>query len=171
MPAMTLDLRPRRRAARLAGRSSATLHRGYPTAVGGPAATRLSELVLPLLLAPWVLRVEQRHPLPRLKDAVVVGAAWAGATVAFDFLLGHYVNGDSWQTLRAAYDLTEGRRWTINVLLVARSARPRPSMASARTPMSRHVDRDVGRKTPALPTRGAAVSRITVAVWLAPLRC
>jgi hypothetical protein len=95
------------------------LHRGYATAVGEPTATQLSEVVLPLLLTPWVLRVENRRPLPSLADAVVVGAGWAAATVAFEFLFGHYVNGDSWQTLRAAYDLTRGRLWTLDVLLIA----------------------------------------------------
>jgi hypothetical protein len=49
----------------------------------------------------------------------VVGAGWAAATVAFEFVFGHYVNGDSWQTLRAAYDLTQGRLWTVDVLLIA----------------------------------------------------
>jgi hypothetical protein len=95
------------------------LHRGYATAVGEPTATQVSEVVLPLLVAPWVLHVESRHRLPSLKDAVVVGAGWAAATVAFEFVFGHYVNGDSWQTLRAAYDLTQGRLWTLDVLLIA----------------------------------------------------
>jgi hypothetical protein len=95
------------------------LHRGYATAVGEPTATQVSEVVLPLLVAPWVLRVDKRHRLPSLRDAVVVGAGWAVATVAFEFVFGHYVNGDSWQTLRAAYDLTQGRLWSVDVLLIA----------------------------------------------------
>jgi hypothetical protein len=95
------------------------LHRGYATALGEPVATQVSEVVLPFLVAPWVLRVESRHRLPSRNDAFVVGAGWAAATVAFEFVFGHYVNGDSWQTLRAAYDLTQGRLWTVDVLLIA----------------------------------------------------
>lgn len=95
------------------------LHRGYAMAVGEPTATQLSEAVLALLVVPWAFRVEQRHPLPRRRDAVVIGAGWAAATVAFEFMFGHYVNGDSWRTLLAAYDMTDGRLWTMDVLLVA----------------------------------------------------
>ena len=118
--------------------ANGALHRGYATAVGEPAATQVSEVVLPLLVAPWVLRVEHRRPLPTLTDAVVVGAGWAVATVAFEFLFGHYVNGDSWQTLRAAYDLTHGRLWTVDVLLIAAApvvvrARRFPSSRGGRT--------------------------------------
>jgi hypothetical protein len=95
------------------------LHRAYATAVGEPTATRLSEVVLPLLLAPWVVRVDHRHRVSCVSDGMVVGVGWAAATVAFEFLFGHYVNGDSWQTLRAAYDLMQGRLWTVDVLLIA----------------------------------------------------
>ena len=49
-------------------------HLGYATALGEPIATQLSEVVLPLLLAAWVIWVEHRHSLPTLTGAVVVGA-------------------------------------------------------------------------------------------------
>jgi hypothetical protein len=60
--------------------------------------------------------------------AVVVGAGWGVATVAFEFRFGHYVNGDSWQTLCAAYNLTGGRLWTLDVLLIAAA----PALVRAR---------------------------------------
>jgi hypothetical protein len=113
------------------------LHRGYATALGEPAATRLSEVVLPLLLAPWVLRVERRHPLPSGAAAVVVGAGWGAATVAFEFLFGRYVIGDSWQTLRAAYDLSAGRLWMLDVLLIAAA----PALVRARRRRRSRADR------------------------------
>jgi hypothetical protein len=103
------------------------LHRVYAPALGEPTATQLSEIVLPILIAPWVLRVEQRHPLPSLKGAVAVGAGWAVATVTFEFLFGHYVNGDSWATLRAAYNLTDGRLWSLDVIAIASA----PALARA----------------------------------------
>jgi hypothetical protein len=117
------------------------LHRGYAPTVGEPTATQLSEVVLPLLLVPWVVQVERWHPLPTLIRAGIVGAGWAAATVTFEFLFGHYVNGDSWQTLRAAYDLTDGRLWTLDVLLIAAApalvrARRRHGTRAGRRPRS-----------------------------------
>jgi hypothetical protein len=103
------------------------LHRAYAPLVGEPAATQLSEIVLPLLVAPWVLHVERRHPIGRLRDAVVVGAGWAVATVTFELVFGHYVNGDSWESLWAAYDLADGRLWSLDVAAIAAA----PALARA----------------------------------------
>jgi hypothetical protein len=94
------------------------LHRAYAPALGEPTATQLSEIALPILIVPWVLRIEHRHPLPSLKGAIAVGAGWAVATVTFEFLFGHYVNGDSWETLRAAYKLADGRLWSLDVAAI-----------------------------------------------------
>lgn len=95
------------------------LHQAYAPLLGEPAATRVSEVALVLLLAPWVLHVERRHPLPRLRDAAVVGAGWAAATVTFELVFGHYANGDSWETLINAYDLADGHLWGLDVLAIA----------------------------------------------------
>ena len=83
--------------------------------------------MLPLLVMPWALRVERHHPLPTLRGAVAVGAGRALATVAFEFVLGHYVNGDSWETLRGAYNPAGGRLWSLDVVVIA--AAPVPARA------------------------------------------
>lgn len=103
------------------------LHQAYAPLLGEPAATRVSEVALVLLLAPWVLHVERRHPLPRIRDAAVVGAGWAVATVAFELVFGHYANGDSWETLLSAYDLADGHLWGLDVLAIAAA----PALARA----------------------------------------
>jgi hypothetical protein len=95
------------------------LHRGYEGALGELRAEQLSNVVLLMLLAPWVVRTERRHPLPSAGDAVAVGLAWASATVVFEFLFGHYVNGDSWAHLLGAYDVTQGRLWLLTIVGVA----------------------------------------------------
>jgi hypothetical protein len=59
-----------------------SLHRVYAPLMPELTATQLSEVLLPLLVAPWVLRVERRHPLPDYGSAVAVGTGWALATVA-----------------------------------------------------------------------------------------
>ena len=52
-------------------------------------------------------------------DAMVVGALWLTLTLAFEFLVGHYVFGVPWMTLRADYDVAAGRIWPLALLIVA----------------------------------------------------
>jgi hypothetical protein len=42
-----------------------------------------------------------------------VGVAWLVATVAFEFLFGHFVSGQSWHVLFADYDILRGRLWSL----------------------------------------------------------
>jgi hypothetical protein len=44
---------------------------------------------------------------------------WSSASVAFEFLFGHYVNRDSWSKLLHAYNLLDGRLWLVDVLGIA----------------------------------------------------
>ena len=58
----------------------------------------------------------------RLKGAPRVslfnlGLFWTMATVAFEFLFGHYVMGHSWDSLWADYNVFQGRLWPL-VLIV-----------------------------------------------------
>lgn len=50
------------------------------------------------------------------RDAVEVGVIWLVLTVSFEFLAGHYLFGNPWETLLADYNLREGRVW-VAVLL------------------------------------------------------
>jgi len=58
----------------------------------------------------------------RLKGAtrislVKLGLFWTTATIAFEFLFGHYVMGHSWDSLWADYNVLQGRIWPL-VLIV-----------------------------------------------------
>jgi len=58
----------------------------------------------------------------KLKGATQVslfklGLCWTIATIAFEFLFGHYVMGHSWESLWADYHVLEGRFWPL-VLIV-----------------------------------------------------
>jgi hypothetical protein len=92
------------------------LHRSYQRSLGEHRSHQLSCVVLLLLLAPWVRRTERRHPLPNTSAAAQVGLAWAAATVIFEFVVGHYVNRDSWAKLLNDYDLSQGRLWLLDVV-------------------------------------------------------
>ena len=50
--------------------------------------------------------------------AVRIGVVWLGLTLAFEFLVGHYVFGQPWSTLLEDYDITRGRVWPLALLVV-----------------------------------------------------
>ena len=98
---------------------NAALHRAYAAALPELTADQLACVVLLVLILPWTVHVERRNPLDEPGDAVRVGLAWAGATVLFESGSGHYVNGDGWSDLLAAYDVRAGRLWSLDVLGIA----------------------------------------------------
>jgi hypothetical protein len=54
---------------------------------------------------------------------------WLGLTLAFEFLVGHYAFGTSWNELLADYDILNGRLWLL--VLVAALTAPRFAMYRA----------------------------------------
>ena len=52
-------------------------------------------------------------------EALVIWGGWVLMTVAFEFLVGHYVFGTSWARLLADYDLVGGRVWLLVLATVA----------------------------------------------------
>ncbi|GAB3789049.1 hypothetical protein GCM10027601_30600 [Nocardioides ungokensis] len=99
--------------------ANAALHRGYGGRLPELSADQVACVVLLVLILPWTVHVERHQPLVELRDAVLVGLAWAGATVAFELGFGHWVNRVGWADLRAAYDLRSGRLWALDVLGIA----------------------------------------------------
>ncbi len=63
--------------------------------------------------------LHRRYPIPTLRQAAAIGAAWLTMTIAFEFGFGHYVAGHSWQRLLADYDLSAGRLWSLFLLWIA----------------------------------------------------
>jgi hypothetical protein len=82
-------------------------------------AQRISAGSLVALLAGYFVALERRWPIATRRQAVEVGAAWAGLTVAFEFVFGLYVEGKSWEELAGAYDLTEENLWPAVLLWIA----------------------------------------------------
>ena len=52
-------------------------------------------------------------------DAGIVGALWVALTLAFEFLAGHYIFGDSWDRLLEDYNLLAGRIWVLVLITTA----------------------------------------------------
>lgn len=46
-------------------------------------------------------------------QALLIGTVWMFLTVAFEFLAGHYLFGNSWTRLLADYNLLRGRVWIL----------------------------------------------------------
>jgi hypothetical protein len=63
----------------------------------------------------WVLH--RWRPIRAAATAGRIGATWVLLTVTFG--LGHYVEGKSWSTLTADYDVTDGRIWVFVLLWTA----------------------------------------------------
>lgn len=95
------------------------IHRAYEPALGVLPAEQLSNGTLVALTLAWAVRVDHKHPTSSASEALAVGGMWGALTVAFEFLGGHYINGDSWQTLVSAYDVTAGHLWPLAVAGVA----------------------------------------------------
>lgn len=55
-------------------------------------------------------------------EVLAIGAGWIAMTLAFEFLVGHYVGGKPWSELLADYDVLHGRIWIL--VLAATGAAP-----------------------------------------------
>ncbi|MCU0640222.1 MAG: hypothetical protein MUF59_10205 [Candidatus Krumholzibacteria bacterium] len=61
-------------------------------------------LLLIWLALPWIRPASRR-------DLWLIGSLWLAMTVAFEFLAGHYLFGNSWERLFADYNVLRGRVW------------------------------------------------------------
>jgi hypothetical protein len=80
--------------------------------------------LLAWLLMPWI-------GARRWTDAWKVGALWLALTLAFEFLVGHYVLRNSWGNLLADYNLSHGRIWILVPIMTLIS--PRLVLVARRT--------------------------------------
>lgn len=85
----------------------------YADAVGEDAAGVISTGTLLALLGGYIWLLQRRWPLGSRREALSVGAIWATLAVGFEFGFGHWVEGDSWSTLLANYDVTAGKVWVL----------------------------------------------------------
>ena len=60
------------------------------------------------------------------RDASLIGLVWVVLTVAFEFLVGHFVFGNPWQKLILDYNIARGRVWVL--VLVTSYLAPRWAM-------------------------------------------
>jgi len=91
--------------------------------LGTYAGHVLSSVSLSLLIL-WVAWLTIRWMGPSTgAEAWRVGLTWLAATMAFEFLAGHYLFRNPWSKLLADYDVLRGRVWI--VVLAATAVAPR----------------------------------------------
>jgi hypothetical protein len=85
----------------------------YKDRVGELTADQLSGATLIGLLALYFWLLDRLWPIPTRRAALAIGGTWVVLTVAFEFLFGHWVDGDSWSELAGNYNLAEGNLWLL----------------------------------------------------------
>jgi hypothetical protein len=85
----------------------------YEDALGDRTAHAVSTGTLVAALTAYVAALQHRWPLLSRRTAIRIGAAWAVATLIFEFGFGHYVAGQSWTELLDAYDVPRGELWIL----------------------------------------------------------
>jgi len=101
----------------------------------------LATIVLLVVLTAYVWLLHRRFPLPTLHAAWAVGLTWTAMTLTFEFGFGRLVEGLSWSTMLADYDVTRGRIWVLVPLwttvvvavvhMLQRAPQPAPGLRAA----------------------------------------
>lgn len=91
---------------------------GYKRFVGELRAHQLSTLTAIILFGVYIWALTRVRPIQSSGQALVIGLIWLGLTVAFEFVFGHYVMGNSWERLFHDYNLVAGRVWVFVLIWV-----------------------------------------------------
>ena len=83
------------------------------TRIGESAGHAVSSVTLSaaILIVSW-FAVDWIGPASR-SEAWRVGILWLALTLSFEFIVGHYVFGNSWERLLADYNVLQGRLWVL----------------------------------------------------------
>jgi hypothetical protein len=65
-------------------------------------------LVLAMLVVTWLFLRRNRESLTRLR-LIELGVLWLGLSLFFEFAVSHWVMEESWEVIRAHYNVMEGR--------------------------------------------------------------
>ncbi|MBP0001682.1 MAG: hypothetical protein J7641_22280 [Cyanobacteria bacterium SID2] len=82
---------------------------------------KVAVIVTAIFLASWFY-IRQRRETPWAKAAMVASITWVFLTVLFEFVFGHYIMGNSWESLLEAYQIWNGHLWML--VLLAESIAP-----------------------------------------------
>lgn len=86
----------------------------YKPVVGDLIAHQISTIIfitLILLTTYFILRFSDLKL--NNSEAIIMGTIWLVLTIAFEFIAGHYIFGNSWEKLFADYNILKGRVWSL----------------------------------------------------------
>ena len=91
----------------------------YKPRVGDLRAHQISTIIFIALILITTYTLLRRSDL-ELSDseALFVGILWLVSTIAFEFIAGHYVFGNSWEKLFSDYNILKGRIWSLVLLTI-----------------------------------------------------
>ena len=101
------------------GLLNATIHQAvYAKYVSELAGHQISTPTFAILIGLYAWALSGFLNLSSPGEALGVGLIWLVLTIVFEFGLGHYVLGDSWDKLLGDYNVLEGRVWGQFILWV-----------------------------------------------------
>jgi len=90
----------------------------YGQAVSHELAHQVSTISLILIFTVYVWFLSRTWPLCSLAQSAAIGAIWLALTVAFEFAMGRFISGLSWEEMLRAYNLLSGNLWILVPLSV-----------------------------------------------------
>lgn len=90
----------------------------YQPHVGALAAHQISTVLLIVLFAGYFRFLAGVWPLQSAAQAWLIGGLWFLMTEAFEFGMGYFIAGESWDTLLQAYNVAAGQVWVFIPLWV-----------------------------------------------------
>jgi hypothetical protein len=77
-------------------------------------AQQISALIFIIILFIFTIIFLKVLPIKATsRQYLFLGLFWLALTIIFEFLFGHYVVGNSWSELLAAYNLLQGQLWPL----------------------------------------------------------
>jgi hypothetical protein len=91
----------------------------YGRRLDDETANRVSVLTAVAAFAAYFRLLQRRWPLGGRSEALRIGGAWLGLTVAFEFTFGRLVAKKPWRELAADYNVARGRLWPLVLAWIA----------------------------------------------------
>ena len=91
----------------------------YGLRLEGETSNRVSVLTAVAAFAAYFHLLQRRWPLGGRSEALRIGGAWVGLTVAFEFTFGRLVAKKPWRELVADYNVARGRLWPLVLACIA----------------------------------------------------
>ena len=77
------------------------------------SANQISTVTGILFIGIFIFFIHRIWPIKSKNQSWIIGFSWLLLTVAFEFIFGHFVAGNSWVRLLSEYNILAGRLWIL----------------------------------------------------------